>query len=462
MIETGEFDLDGIFLRLGTAIDSVGARRITLDAVENLFSAFTDMHILRSEFRRLVTWLKDKGITSIVTTERGKDSITRHGLEEYIADCVVTLDNRIEDQVATRRLRIVKYRGSAHSSDECPFILNQHGFSVMPITSLGLNYSVNTERVSSGIPSLDSMLTGGIYRASSVLVTGTAGTGKSSIANQMVDAACRRGECCLYIALEESPDQIERNMTSIGINLAQWRKANMLHFHAARPTSSGLESHLATIASLVEEFHPQWVIVDPITALATATSDERVKLMLIRMVDMFKSRGITSLFTALTSGEEVAESTSVGISSLMDVWFLLRNMELSGERTRGLYVTKARGTSHSNQIREFLLTDSGIKMVDVLLGEDGQILTGSARRLHLMQKENEAQSRKAGEARRRAILENRRAVLEAKINAMRAEHEEEIRVLESDLELETSNAKSAERRAADLATDRNRLNRNNQ
>ena len=462
LIEAGEFDLDGIFLRLGAAIDSVDARRITLDAVENLFSAFTDMHILRAEFRRLLNWLKDKGITSIVTTERGKDSITRHGLEEYIADCVLTLDNRIDDQVATRRLRIVKYRGSAHSSDECPFILNQQGFSVMPITSVGLNYAVNTERVSSGIPSLDTMLTGGIFRASSVLVTGTAGTGKSSISAQMVDAACRRGERCLYIALEESPGQIERNMASIGIDLAQWRRADLVRFHAARPTSNGLESHLATIHSMVAEFHPQWVVVDPITALATATSDERVKLMLIRMVDMFKSKGITSLFTALTSGDDVAESTSVGISSLMDVWFLLRNLELAGERTRALYVTKARGMSHSNQIREFLLTDNGVKMVDVLLAEDGKILTGSARSLHLMQKKSEAQTRKDGEARRRAILENRRAVLEAKIAAMRAEYEEEIRVLESELGQEESNALTIERTAADMATNRNRLTRNDQ
>lgn len=382
LIEAGEYDLDGLFLRLGAAIDTLGAKRIALDAVENLFSAFTDLRILRAEFRRLMDWLKDKGVTAIVTTERGTDSITRHGLEEYIADCVVTLDNRIEDQLATRRLRIVKYRGSAHGGDEYPFVLDRYGFSVIPITSAGLAYPVSSERISSGIESLDEMLSGGLFRGSSVLVSGTSGTGKSSTCAQMVDAACRRGERCLYLALEESPDQIERNMASIGMALARWRHAGLLRFHAARPTSGGLESHLATLAGLVEEYAPQMVIIDPITAFNTTSDEERVKLMLIRSVDLFKSRGITSLFSALTLGGAAPESTSIGISSLVDVWLLLRNLESAGERTRGLYVCKARGTAHSNQIREFLLTDSGIKLVDVVLAPDGQILTGSARLLH--------------------------------------------------------------------------------
>lgn len=274
-------------MRLGAAIDAIGARRIALDAVENLFSAFTDMRILRGEFHRLMNWFKDKGITAVVTTERGSTSITRHGLEEYIADCVVTLDNRIDDQIATRRLRIVKYRGSAHGSDECPFILNRHGFSVMPITSASLAYPVSSERVSTGIPSLDFMLVGGVFRGSSILVTGTAGTGKSSIAAHLVDAACRRGERCLYIALEESPDQIQRNMTSIGFDLAHWRCADLLSFHASRPTSSGLETHLATVDALVEEFQPKFVVIDPVSAFTTSSNEEPVKLMLIRMVDMF-------------------------------------------------------------------------------------------------------------------------------------------------------------------------------
>jgi len=454
LIESGEFDLEGVFLRLGAAIDAIGARRIALDAVENLFSAFADLRILRGEFRRLMNWLKEKGITALVTTERGKDSISRHGLEEYIADCVVTLDNRVEDQIATRRLRIVKYRGSAHDSDECPFILNRDGFSVMPITSAGLDYPVFPERVSTGIPSLDAMLVGGVFKGSSILVTGTAGTGKSSIAAHMVDAACRRAERCLYVALEESPDQIGRNMASIGFDLAQWRRAGLLRFHASRPTCSGLETHLATVLALVDEFQPQLVVIDPVSAFSMSTNEEAVKLMLIRMVDLFKSRGITSLFNALTMGNSVAESTAIGISSLMDVWFLLRNLEFAGERTRGLYVCKARGMAHSNQIREFLLTDTGVRLVDVLLDNDGQLLTGSARQFHQRQKEGEAEARKAGEARRRAVLESRRQVVDAKIAAMRAEFDEELRVLEGDLDQEDTDRRSAEQSAAAMAARR--------
>ena len=454
LIEAGEFDLDGIFLRLGAAIDAIGARRIALDAVENLFSSFIDLRILRGEFHRLMNWLKDKDITAVVTTERGKESITRHGLEEYIPDCVVTLDNRVDDQIATRRLRIVKYRGSAHGNDECPFIVNRNGLAVIPITSAGLAYTVSSERVSTGIPSLVAMLVGGVFRGSSILVTGTAGTGKSSIAAHLVDAACRRGERCLYVALEESPDQVERNMTSIGFDLAQWRRAELLRFHASRPTSSGLETHLATVAALVDEFQPKFVVIDPVSAFTTSSNEEPVKLMLIRMVDLFKSRGITSLFNALTAGNMLAESTAIGISSVMDVWFLLRNLELAGERTRGLYISKARGTAHSNQIREFLLTDKGVNLVDVLLDEDGQLLTGSARQMHQRQKEVDAETRKAGAERRRAALESRRHVVDVKIAAMRAEFDEELRVLEAELNQEDADSRAAEQNVADMATKR--------
>ena len=373
-IEAGEFDLEPLFVRLGTAIDTIGARRITLDAVENLFAAFSNQHILRFEFQRLLNWLKEKGVTAVVTTERGINTLTRHGFEEYIADCVIVLDNRIESQLATRRLRIVKYRGSAHGSDEYPFVLDRYGFSVIPVTSASLAYQVSSERMSSGIESLDAMISGGFFRGSSVLVSGTSGTGKSSVAAQMADAACRRGKRCLYVAHEESPDQMERNMTSIGFDLAQWRQTGLLRYHASRTTSGGLETHLSTLAGLVKEFQPLVVIIDPVTAFNITADQEMVKLMLVRAVDLFKSQGITSLFTSLTVGGVAEEATSVAISSLVDVWLLLRNLESAGERTRGLYVCKARGTEHSNQIREFLLTNSGIKLVDVLLDEDGKIL----------------------------------------------------------------------------------------
>jgi circadian clock protein KaiC len=454
LIAAGDYDLDGLFMRLGAAIDATGARRIALDAVENLFSAFTDLHILRAEFRRLMNWLKARDITAVVTTERGTDSISRHGLEEYIADCVIALDNRIEGQLATRRLRIVKYRGSTHGCDEYPFVLDRYGFTVMPITSAGLNYPVSTDHLSCGIASLDAMLYGGIFRGSSVLVSGTSGTGKSSIAAHMVDAACRRGERSLYLALEESPDQIERNMASIGFNLAQWREAGLLEFHAARPTSSGLETHLATLTALVREFKPQVVVIDPITAFSAAADDERVKLMLVRAVDLFKSHGITSLFTALTYGGDAPEATTVAISSLVDVWLLLRNLESAGERTRGLYVCKARGTLHSNQIREFLLTDSGVKLIEVLLDADGTILTGSARQLHQRLKESDIAMRKDDAIRRRAMLEKKRLALEAKIAATRAEYEEELQILEAELEREGADARLADSTLTGLAARR--------
>jgi circadian clock protein KaiC len=454
LIASGEYDLDGLFIRLGAAIEATGALRIALDAVENLFSAFADHRILRAEFRRLMTWLKDKGITAVVTTERGIESISRHGIEEYIADCVIALDNRIEGQLATRRLRIVKYRGSTHGCDEYPFVLDRFGFTVMPITSAGLNYPVSSEHVSSGIDSLDAMLSGGIFRGSSVLVSGTSGTGKSSIAAHMVDAACRRGERSLYMALEESPDQIERNMASIGFNLGQWREAGLLRFHSARPTSSGLETHLAALMGLVREFKPQVVVIDPITAFSSAADEERAKLMLVRAVDLFKSQGITSLFTSLTFGGDAPESTTVAISSLVDVWLLLRNLESAGERTRALYVCKARGTAHSNQVREFLLTASGVKLVDVLLDAEGEILTGSARQVQQRLKEREIETRTADASRRRSIMDKKRLALEAKIAATRAEYEEELQALEADLARDEARAGLADSTLASLASRR--------
>ncbi len=456
LIEAGDYDLDGLFLRLGAAIDATGARRIALDAVENLFSAFTDLRILRSEFRRLMDWLKHKGITAVITTERGTDSITRHGLEEYIADCVVALDNRVDGQLATRRLRIVKYRGSPHGCDEYPFVLDRRGFSIIPITSAGMTYPVSTERLSSGCASLDEMLSGGFFRGSSLLVSGTSGTGKSSISAQVIDAACRRGERCLYIALEESSDQIERNMASIGFDLAHWRRAGLLRFHATRASSSGLETHLAMLTSLVDECQPQMVVIDPITAYNVSTDEERIKTMLVRAVDLFKSRGITSLFTALTGGGDAPEATSVAISSLVDVWLLLRNLESGGERTRGLYVCKARGIAHSNQIREFMLSDAGIRLMDVLLDAEGRILTGSARLLHQRLDENEAQIRSVAAARRRAKLEDRRRVVEAKIAAIRSEFEEELHALSEELEQEHTSGDQTSRTLAELAAQRGR------
>lgn len=455
-MEAGQFDLEGLFLRLGCAIDAVGARRIAIDAVENLFSAFSDQHLLRGEFRRLMGWLKDRGVTAVVTTERGLTTLTRNGIEEYIADCVISLDNRVEDQLATRRLRIVKYRGSAHQGDECPFVVDRSGFAVMPITSAGLSYGSSHERISAGVEGLDRLLCGGYYRGSSVLVSGTSGAGKTSIAAHFVNAACSRGERALYVALEESPDQIERNMASIGLDLGQWRRAGLLQFQAARPTSNGLERHLVNLVGTVDDFRPDVVAIDPITAYRATGRDDWVKQMLVRAVDLFKGRGITALFTSLTMGADAPESTAVAISSLVDAWLLLRNLESCGERTRALYVCKARGIAHSNQVREFLLGPHGIELVEVAIDADGQVITGSARQLLMNRREQGVRSRRSDEQRRRHAIDLKRRVLEARIAAMRAELDNEIESLEAELAGEQARVKDDALAAADFLLRRER------
>lgn len=436
MVESGEYDLKALFIRLSCAVEAVQAKRVVLDGIENLFSAFSDLSILRTEFRRLVNWLKEQELTAIITTERGRYELSRHGLEEYIADCVIALDLRVENQLATRRLRIVKYRGSAHGGDEYPFVLDKSGFIVMPVTSVGLSYDVSREKVSSGIADLDYLLNGGYFLGSSVLVTGTSGTGKSSISAHMVQQACKEGKRCLYVAMEESPLQIQRNMSSIGIDLKTPTDAGLLRFHAVRPTSHGLEKHLSEITTEVLRFEPEVVIIDPVSAFAIGVSDETVKLMLVRAVDLFKSRGITALFTCLTSGDMAEETTSVGLSSLVDTWLLLRNFETGGERTRGLYICKSRGIAHSNQVREFVMTDSGVHLEDVILDENGKILTGSARILHNRMKAVENQIQKDGMDRQKQLLEIKRQALEAQISIMRTEFEREEKEIFAQLERE--------------------------
>lgn len=461
-VEAGEYDLDGLFLRINAEIEAIGAKRLALDAVENLFAGFTDARRLRHAFRRLLGEFKNRGLTTVVTTERGPHSLTRHGLEEYVADCVVSLDNRVDGEVATRRLRIVKYRGSAHESDEFPFLLGNGGFSVVPTTSAGMHHAVSNEIVSTGIAELDRMLPGGIYRGSTMLVSGTSGTGKSSIAAHVVDAACRRGERCLYVALEESPDQIERNMSSIGLELGRWRRAGLLHFLAARATELGLEAHLARLIEVIDDVRPEVVVVDPVTAYGGVSELLHPKRMLVRLVDLLKVRGITSVLNALTLGGDATESTSVVISSLVDVWLLLRNLELAGERTRGLYVCKARGLAHSNQIREFLLSGEGIRLVDVMLDDEGRVLTGSARALHQRSLDESAARGIADAARRRELLANRSRVVEARIATMRAESEDELRSLEAELLMDRDRVERTGRSLDTLAVQRSRAGRDGQ
>lgn len=419
---TGEYDLEGLFIRLNYAIDSIGAKRVVLDTVEALFSGLDNPAILRAELRRLFGWLKDKGVTAIITGERGEASLTRQGLEEYVSDCVILLDNRVEDQIATRRLRIVKYRGSTHGTNEYPFLIDEDGITVVPITSMKLNHNVSSKRVSSGVKKLDNMLGGGFYEGSSILLSGTSGTGKTSIAAYLSDAACKRGERSLYIAFEESPRQIIRNALSIGIDLETHVKKGLLQFEASRSTSQGLEMHLATIYKIVRQFKPSIVVVDPITNLIATGNPNEVRAMLGRMMDMFKANNITGLFTSLRQGGDFLEQTEYGISSFVDTWMLLRDYEVNGERNRLIYVLKSRGTAHSNQVREFIISDKGINLVDVYLGPDG-ILTGSARVVEEA-RATAAEVMKHDEiARRQRLAERRRLELQVQITSLSTELE---------------------------------------
>lgn len=383
--ETGEYDLDGLFIRLGHAIDTIGAKRVVLDTIENLFSGLTNDTILRAELRRLFQWLKTKGVTAIITGERGDSSLTRQGLEEYVSDCVILLDHRISNQISTRLLRIVKYRGSMHGTNEYPFLIDEDGISVLPVTSLRLDAPVSTELISSGIENLDLMLGGkGFYQGSSILVSGTAGTGKTSIAATFADANCSNNKKVLYFAFEESPQQIQRNMRSIGLELQDHIDNGLLRFYSSRPTLYGLEMHLVAIHKRIKDFKPDVVILDPVTNLVTIGSVSEVKAMLIRLIDFILNENITVMFTALTLNNSLTEQTDESISSLVDTWLLIRDIEANGERNRGLYIMKGRGIGHSNQVREFVITDHGLDLVDVYLGPNG-VLTGSAREAHVLQ-----------------------------------------------------------------------------
>ncbi len=419
--ETGEYDLDGIFIRLGHAIDSIGAKRVVLDTIENLFASLSNQAIIRAELRRLFQWLKSKNVTTIITGEKGDGTYTRHGLEEYVSDCVILLDHRVTNQISTRLLRIVKYRGSVHGTNEYPFLIDQNGISVLPVTSLTLNHEVSAERISTGIPSLDNMLGGlGFFKGSSILVSGTAGTGKTSIAGYFANQTCNRGERCIFFAFEESPKQIIRNMKSIGIRLQDHIDNGLLKFHAARPTLNGLEMHLVAIHNLVEEFKPQTVILDPITNLITVGSVSEVKTMLIRLIDFLQSEQITVMFTALTLNNIINEQTDEGVSSLVDAWLLVRDLEFNGERNRGMYVMKSRGMKHSNQVREFVISDEGLSLVDVYLGPDG-VLTGSAREAHRLQEVTGDVLRKHALSMKDIEIDRKRKVLEAKIASLMEE-----------------------------------------
>jgi len=418
--ETGEYNLDGLFIRLAQAIEEVKAKRVVLDTIETLFSGLSNVAILRAELRRLFGWLKERRLTAVITGERGDGQLTRQGLEEYVSDCVILLDQRVSDQIATRRMRIVKYRGSSHGTNEYPFLIDEEGISVLPITSLALDYPVSNQLLSTGIPALDAALGGkGVYRGSSVLLSGPAGTGKTSIALQFARAACQRGERCLLIALEESEAQIVRNARSIGLDLEPFLRSGLLHVQAARPTSQGLEMHLVSIHKAVRQLRPKLVIMDPVSNLAPDRMRE-TNAMLVRLFDFLKMEGITGVYTNLTEPDGSLEQTQVGVSSLIDTWILLRQVEVNGERNRTLFVLKSRGMNHSNQVREYRLTDEGIVLLEpYLAGND--VLTGSAR-LAQEARDREGEVTRLEElSRQQGVAAARRKALEAQIEALKAE-----------------------------------------
>jgi circadian clock protein KaiC len=423
--ETGEYDLEGLFVRLNHAIDSIGARRVVLDTLEALFAGLPNEAILRSELRRLFRWLKNKGVTAVITAERGLQQLTRHGLEEYVSDCVILLDHRVLDQIATRHLRVVKYRGTLHGTNEFPFLIGSDGISVIPVTSLGLNQKVSDRRISTGISRLDAMLgRRGFFRGSSILLTGTPGTGKTSVAAVFAQAAARRGERVLFFSFEESPNQIIRNMCSIGLDLGTQVDLGTLRFHAARPTFCGLEMHLAIMFKEIAAFRPSVVIVDPITSLLTAGVDYETKGMVTRLIDFLKGGQITSLFTSLTHGGHALQQSEVAMSSLMDAWLLLQDLEGNGERNRVLYVLKARGMAHSNQVREFLISSNGIDLVDAYIGPSG-VLTGTSRVAQASREKADALASLQEASRRKRELEHKRTTIEQQIVALRSEYETE-------------------------------------
>lgn len=452
--ETGEYDLEGLFIRLGYAIDSIGAKRVVLDTIESLFAGLPNQLILRAELRRLFRWLKDKGVTAIITGERGDETLTRQGLEEYVSDCVIMLDHRVNEQSSTRRLRVVKYRGSIHGTNEYPFLIDENGFSVLPVTSLGLMHNVSDKRVLSGIKVLDEMLEGkGYYRGSTILVSGTAGVGKTSIAAHFAEAACKRGERVLYFCFEESPNQLMRNMLSIGIKLETWVKKGLLQFQATRPTFYSLEMHLATTHKLVNDFKPDIVIMDPINTFVIGDKEFEVKSMLMRIVDFLKANQITALFTSLTDNHSALENTDVGISSLIDTWLLLRDIELNGERNRGMYVLKSRGMANSNQIREFIITSHGVELRAVYVGASG-VLTGSARIAQEALENAEVLTRKQDMERNKREIERKRKTLESQIASLRANFEAEESEANKMIEMEQAMIKRLEQDKIEMAASR--------
>ncbi|MHB2147669.1 circadian clock protein KaiC [Calditrichota bacterium LG25] len=430
--EAGTYDLEGLFLRLQAAVEEIGAKRVHLDTLEALFAFFEKEEIIRKEFSRLFHWLRRRKLTTVVTAEISLTSeipVTRYGLEEYVSDCVIFLDNRVEKQVATRRLRILKYRGSSHGTNEYPFLIDDDGITVFPITSVKLEYQVSTERISTGIPDLDRMLDGGIYRGGTVLISGTAGTGKSTMGISFANAACERNEKALYVSFEESPAQIVRNMASVGFDLQKHIDSGLLEIHSQRPTMYGLEMHLAKMINLINKVSPSVIVIDPINSFLTDSEERDVKLMLMRFTDLLKEKNISAFMLSLTGGGEHTERTNVAISSIVDTWIILRDVEQAGERNRALFILKSRGHKHSNQVREFLITSQGIKLVEIYEGAEG-LLTGSARVAQKTREEMELENLNQELKRLEKLISSRKKLFDNQIELLKANFESEIETLE--------------------------------
>jgi circadian clock protein KaiC len=434
--ETGEYDLEGLFVRLNYAIDCVKAKRVVLDTLEALFGGLSDTGVLRAELRRLFQWLKDKGVTAIITAERGKDGITRHGIEEYVSDCVILLDNRVVNELTTRRLRILKYRGSAHGTNEYPFTIDAQGITILPSSSMRLEHEAPKDKVSSGITQLDAMLAGGYFRGSSILITGMAGAGKTSLGAHFAEAATKRRERAMYFSSEESPRQIIRNMRSIGIDLEPGLKKGMLEFHSTRPAMQGLETHLLTMQRQIDAFKPSVVVIDAVTDFEDLGTNLEVKGMVNRLVDFLKSKEITAIFTGLVSGTNI-EASGVGVSSTMDSWLHLQNIQDNLERNRALYLIKSRGAAHSNQVREFHLTNHGVKLTDIYVG-DGRAYMGAARTIQEANDKAKAMQQAQEIKRKQDEIESRRRLLEARITSIK----EEFKTEESNLQIALKNSQA--------------------
>jgi circadian clock protein KaiC len=460
MTEAGDYNLDGLFIRLSGAIAAIDAKRVVLDTIEMLFGALNNTQIIRTELQRLFGWLKEKGVTAIITGERGEGMLTRHGLEEYVSDCVIALDQRVINQIATRRVRVVKYRGSAHGSNEYPFLIDEQGVTVLPITSIDLNYKASSEIISTGILKLDAMLgRAGYFRGSSLLVSGTSGTGKSSIAAHFADAACQRGERCVFFAFEEAPEQIIRNMRSIGVDLDVWRRSGLLHFRAFRPSTFGLEVHLSMMLKVIDEIKPHIAIVDPVSSFMGAGTEGDAHGMLMRLIDLLKARQVTALLTSLTAGGHMAEQSEVGISSLIDTWVLVRNLEQAGERSRTLSIIKSRGMNHSNQARELVLSDQGVDLAEVFIGPNGGILTGSARAAQESTDLAVVAALTEDNARRQTSLLRKREMIEAKIAEMQADLAAETEEVNLAIKTQTATAAKLTSARSLLAKEREHLTR---